>query len=438
MQQQDLFSVARESAAPLADRMRPRTLDEFIGQQHIVGPGRLLRRAIEMDRLQSSIFFGPPGCGKTTLASVIANATGAAFEKLNAVTAGVKDVREIIAQAEDRLSLYAKPTYLLLDECHRWNKAQSDSILPALEKGTLRFIGSTTENPMISMTSAIVSRCRVFQFYPLSTKDIESAVMQALGDGERGLGKYHAELSPEAMEHICRMANGDCRTALNALELAVLTTAPDTDGVIRITQEIAAESVQQKVIALDEQLYYDMLSAFCKSLRGSDADAALAWFARLIYAGMDPRIIARRLIAHASEDIGMANPQAMVQAVSAATALEHIGMPEARLPLTQAILYLCESPKSNAVVMAVDAAMADAASTFDEPVPVHLRDTSYSGAKTLGAGKGYKYPHDFPGHFVQQDYLPPSLKNKRYYQPSDQGSEAAIRENHKKRGKISE
>lgn len=438
MQQQDLFSAARKNAAPLADRMRPRTLDEFIGQQHIVGPGRLLRRAIEMDRLQSSIFFGPPGCGKTTLASVIANATGAAFEKLNAVTAGVKDVREIIAQAEDRLSLYGKSTYLLLDECHRWNKAQSDSILPALEKGTLRFIGSTTENPMISMTGAIVSRCRVFQFYPLSTKDIESAVRQALFDSERGLGKYHAELSPEAMEHICRMANGDCRTALNALELAVLTTAPDTDGVIRITQEIAAESVQQKVIALDEQLYYDMLSAFCKSLRGSDADAALAWFARLIYAGMDPRIIARRLIAHASEDIGMANPQAMVQAVSAATALEHIGMPEARLPLTQAILYLCESPKSNAVVMAVDAAMADAASTFDEPVPVHLRDTSYSGAKTLGAGKGYKYPHDFPGHYVEQDYLPPSLKNKRYYQPSDQGSESAIRENHKKRGKISE
>ena len=435
MLQQDLFCAARESAAPLADRMRPRTLDEFIGQQHIVGQGRLLRRAIEMDRLQSSIFFGPPGTGKTTLASIVANATGAAFEKLNAVTAGVKDVREIISQAQDRLSLYGKPTYLLLDECHRWNKAQSDSILPALEKGTLRFIGSTTENPMISMTGAIVSRCRVFQFYPLSTADIEQAVQHALLDTERGLRKMHIALAPEALEHICRMANGDCRAALNALELAALTTAPDEAGVIEITLEIAVESMQQKVIALDEQLYYDMLSAFCKSLRGSDADAALAWFSRLVYAGMDPRIIARRLIAHASEDVGMANPQAMVQAVSAATALEHIGMPEARLPLTQAILYLCESPKSNSVVMAVDAAMADAKTTFDEPVPIHLRDTSYSGAKIIGAGTGYKYPHDYPGHYVAQDYLPPSLKNRWYYAPSDQGSEAAIRENHKKRGK---
>ncbi len=435
MVQQDLFSVKREAAAPLADRMRPRTLDEFIGQQHIVGKGRLLRRAIEMDRLQSSIFFGPPGTGKTTLASIVANATGAAFEKLNAVTAGVKDVREIIAQAEDRLSLYGKPTFLLLDECHRWNKAQSDSILPALEKGTLRFIGSTTENPMISMTGAIVSRCRVFQFYPLSTADIEQAVQNALADTERGLGKLNISLAPEALEHICRMANGDCRAALNALELAAMTTKPDETGLIDITLEIAVESMQQKVIALDEQLFYDMLSAFCKSLRGSDADAALAWFSRLIYAGMDPRIIARRLIAHASEDVGMANPQAMVQAVSAATALEHIGMPEARLPLTQAILYICECPKSNSVVMAVDAAMADAKTTFDEPVPIHLRDTSYSGAKIIGAGTGYKYPHDFPGHYVEQDYLPPSLKNRRYYQPSDQGSEAAIRENHKKRGK---
>lgn len=436
--QQDLFSSRRDAAAPLADRMRPRTLDEFIGQQHIVGKGRLLRRAIEMDRLQSSIFFGPPGTGKTTLASIIANATGAAFEKLNAVTAGVKDVREIITQAEDRLSLYGKPTYLLLDECHRWNKAQSDSILPALEKGTLRFIGSTTENPMISMTGAIVSRCRVFQFYPLSTADIEQAVQNALSDKEHGLGNMNITLAPEALEHICRMANGDCRAALNALELAAMTTKPDEAGVIAITLEIAVESMQQKVIALDEQLYYDMLSAFCKSLRGSDADAALAWFSRLIYAGMDPRIIARRLIAHASEDVGMANPQAMVQAVSAATALEHIGMPEARLPLTQAILYICECPKSNSVVMAVDAAMADAKATFDEPVPIHLRDTSYSGAKIIGAGTGYKYPHDFPGHYVEQDYLPPSLKNKRYYQPSDQGSEAAIRENHKKRGKYKE
>ena len=433
--QQDLFSQSRANNAPLADRMRPRTLDEFIGQAHIVGPGRLLRRAIEMDRLSSSIFFGPPGCGKTTLAAVIANVTGAAFAKLNAVTAGVKDVREIIKAAEDRLSLYGAPTYLLLDECHRWNKAQSDSILPALESGVIRFIGSTTENPMISMTSAIVSRCRLFQFYPLSVEDVHKALVNALQDQQRGLGNFHAKVEEEALEHLSRIANGDCRTALNALELAVSTTPAGEDGIIHITQEIAAESIQQKVIPCDDQLFYDMLSAFCKSLRGSDADAALAWFSRLIYAGVDPRIIARRLIAHASEDIGMANPQAMVQAVSAAQALELIGMPEARLPLTQAILFLCESPKSNAVVMAVDAAFADAKDHFDEPVPIHLRDTAYYGAQKLGHGVGYKYPHDYPGHWVEQDYLPPSLKGKRYYQPSDQGTEAKIKESRKHRGK---
>lgn len=433
--QQDLFSVTRQSAAPLADRMRPRTIDEFIGQQHIVGPGKLLRRAIELDQLQSSIFFGPPGCGKTTLAHVIANATGAAFEKLNAVTAGVKDVREIIEQAENRLSLYQKPTYLLLDECHRWNKTQSDSILPALEKGIIRFIGSTTENPMIAMTSAIVSRCRVFQFYPLTSSDVERAILAALGDNERGLGKYKAELTPEAMEHICRMANGDCRAALNAIELAVLTTVPGEDRKVVITQEIAAESVQQKIIACDEQLFYDMLSAFCKSLRGSDSDAAIAWFARLIYAGVDPRIIARRLIAHASEDIGLADENAMVQAVTAANALQHIGLPEARLPLIQAIIYLCEAPKSNAVVTAMGKAFADAETIYDEPVPVYLRDTSYKGAATLGAGKNYLYPHDFPGHWVAQDYMPPSLKGKKYYVPSDEGNEIEIVKRREKRTK---
>ncbi len=428
MQQQDLFGAARQKSAPLADRMRPRTLDEFIGQQHIVGKGKLLRRAIELDRLQSSIFFGPPGCGKTTLAAVVANATGAAFEKLNAVTAGVKDVREIIKAAEDRLALYGQPTYLLLDECHRWNKAQSDSILPALEQGVIRFIGSTTENPMLAMTGAIVSRCRVFEFYPLSTEDVKKAVRAALKDEERGLGKYPADVDEDALDAFALIANGDCRSALNGIELAVLTTPPDEKGRIHITREIAAESMQAKIVKCDEQQYYDMLSAFCKSLRGSDSDAALAWFARLIYAGVDPRIIARRVIAHASEDVGLANPQAMVQAVAAAEALEKIGMPEARLSLAQAIIFVCESPKSNAVVMAVDAAFSDAAHTYDEPVPIHLRDTSYSGAKKLGHGVGYKYPHDFPGHYVEQEYMPPSMKSKRYYVPSDQGTEARIRQ----------
>ena len=324
-----------------------------------------------------------------------------------------------------------------MDECHRWSKTQSDSILPALESGVIRFIGSTTENPMVSMTGAVVSRCRLFQFYPLTIEDVEQAMRNALEDRERGLGNYNVEIEPEAFEHIARIANGDARSALNALELAVLTTPPQ-DGVIRIDREIAAESVQQKVVKCDDQQFYDMLSAFCKSLRGGDSDAALAWFARLIYAGVDPRIIARRLIAHASEDIGLANPQAMVQAVSAATALEHIGMPEAKLPLAQAIIFLCESPKSNSVVMAVDAAFADAKDVPDAPVPIHLRDTAFRGAEKLGHGKGYKYPHDYPGHVVAQEYMPPSVKGRRYYVPGELGNEAKIRQNHIRNGKIKE
>ncbi len=433
---EDLFQNHIEVNAPLADRMRPRTLDEFIGQRHIVGEGKLLRRAILTDRLQSSIFFGPPGTGKTTLAAIVANATGGAFVKLNAVTAGVKELRVIVDEAERRLKLYRQPTYLLLDECHRWNKTQSDSLLPALEKGIIRFIGSTTENPMISMTSAIVSRCRVFQFYPLTNEDVEQAVQNAVLDEERGFGKLNVVLEDEALHTISAIANGDCRNALNALELAVLTTSPDEAGEIRVTREIAAESSQKKVIKCDEQLFYDMLSAFCKSLRGGDSDAAIAWFSRLLYAGVDPRIIARRLIAHASEDVGLANPQAMVQAVAAADALEHIGLPEARLSLVQAIIFICESPKSNSVVVALSEAAADAEESFDEPVPVYLRDTSYSGAGKLGHGKGYLYPHDYPGHWVKQDYMPPSLKGRRYYLPSEQGQEAKIRENHEKREKL--
>ena len=286
---------------------------------------------------------------------------------------------------------------------------------------------------MIAMTSAIVSRCRVFQFYPLSTEDVKEALRAALTDAERGFGDRKVRMDGDALELIAAVANGDCRNALNALELAVLTTAPEADGTIHITRDVAAESSQRKVIKCDEQLYYDMLSAFCKSLRGSDADAALAWFARMIYAGVDPRIIARRLIAHASEDIGLANPQAMVQAVTAADALEHIGMPEAGLSLSQAIIFLCESPKSNSVVLARDAAFADAEQSYDEPVPIYLRDTAYRGAKQLGHGVGYKYPHDYPGHWVAQEYMPPSLRGRRYYTPSGLGSEAKILENHIRR-----
>ena len=434
----DLFSAQASRRAPLADRMRPRTLDEFIGQEHIVGKGRLLRRAIETDTLTSSIFFGPPGCGKTTLASVIAAHTGAKIAKLNAVTAGVKEVRAVIEQAEKDLKLYGTPTYLLLDECHRWSKTQSDSILPALESGIVRFIGSTTENPMVSMTGAVVSRCRLFQFYPLTIQDVEKAMRAALADKERGLGTLNIKIDDDAFEHIAATANGDARSALNALELAALTTAPDEEGCIHIDAAVAAESVQKKVVNVDDEQFYNMLSAFCKSLRGGDSDAAIAWFARLVYAGVDPRVICRRLIAHASEDVGLANPQAMTQAVAAAQALELIGMPEARLSITQAIIFICESPKSNSVVMAMDAAFADAERIPDQPVPMHLRDTAYKGADKLGNGKGYKYPHDYPGHVVQQEYMPPSVKGRRYYIPGELGNERKIRQNHIRNGKIEE
>lgn len=431
---QDLFSGQDLALSPLADRMRPRTLDEFIGQQHIVGPGRLLRRAIEADRMTSSIFYGPPGCGKTTLVSIIAGTTHAAFVQLNAVTSGVADVRKVIKEAQDRRALYGQTTYLLLDECHRWSKAQSDSILPAIERGVVRFIGSTTENPLVAMTPAIVSRCRIFQFEPLSEEDVLLAMSRALSDRERGFGGKNVALDADAARHIARIANGDVRSALGALELAVLTTPPGEDGAIHVTLPVAEESIQKPVIRCDESLYYDMLSAFCKSLRGSDADAALAWFARLLYAGVDPRLIARRIIAHASEDVGLSNPLAMLQAVAASQALEAVGLPEARLSLAQAIIAVCESPKSNAVVMALDQAVADAQQGGFGPVPVHLRDTHYAGHERVGSGAQYKYPHDYPGHWVQQEYMPPEVRGRRYYVPSDQGQEAKLRERRKARG----
>ena len=427
----DLFSM--EESAPLADRMRPRDLSEFIGQEHLVGPGRLLRRAIEADRLTSSIFFGPPGCGKTTLASIIAGATKAAFVQLNAVTSGVSDVRDVIKSAQERRTLYGQPTYLLLDECHRWSKAQSDSILPAIERGTIRFIGSTTENPMIAMTPAIVSRCRVFQFQPLNEGHVITAMKRALADKERGYGSLNVRMDEDALKHIARIAGGDTRAALGAVELAVLTTPADENGVIHVDLAVAEESIQKPMLRCDESLYYDMLSAFCKSLRGSDSDAALAWFARLIYAGVDPRIICRRVIAHASEDVGQANPMVMLQAQAAAADLEFVGMPEARLPIAQAIIALCESPKSNSVCAAVDAAMADAEKGGYGPVPVHLRDTHYAGHDRIGSGDGYKYPHDFPGHWVKQEYMPPEVRGKKYYKPTEMGHEATILKNQQAR-----
>ena len=431
----DLFSFAARPLAPLADRMRPRTLDEFIGQDHIVAPGRLLRRAIEADRLTSSIFWGPPGCGKTTLGSIIAGRTRAAFVKLNAVTTGVAEVREVLKAAEDRQKLYGQPTFLMLDECHRWSKAQSDSILPAIERGVIRFIGSTTENPMIAMTPAIVSRCRLFHFEPLTREDVLKALRAALRDPERGYGDRDLRVDGDALQHIAQVAGGDARAALNALELAALTTPMEADGSTHITLSVAEESIQSRALPMDESLFYDMLSAFCKSLRGSDSDAALAWFARMTAAGVDPRIIARRVIVHASEDVGLANPLAMLQAEAALRAVETVGMPEARLPLAQAIIAVCESPKSNSVTTAVEAAFAEAEQGSVE-VPLHLRDTHYKGADRLGFGIGYQYPHDFPGHYVEQQYAPPGTTGLPFYIPSEQGFENEIRALRSKRGKV--
>lgn len=431
---EDLFSASTRSLAPLADRMRPKTLDDFIGQGHIVGKGKLLRRAIEADRLTSSIFWGPPGCGKTTLASIIAESTQAAFVKLNAVTSGVADVREVLKDAQERLSLYGQPTFLLLDECHRWSKAQSDSILPAIEQGVIRFIGSTTENPMIAMTPAIVSRCRLFHFEPLSCEEVKCAVLNAIADPVNGYGDQEVLIDDDALEHIAQVANGDVRSALNALELAVLTTPMEADGSTHVTLPVAEESIQSRVLQMDESMYYDMLSAFCKSLRGSDSDAALAWFARMNHAGVDPRIIVRRVIAHASEDVGLANPMAMLQAVAAMQALENIGMPEAKLSIAQAIIAVCESPKSNSVVMAIDRAMEDAERGGYQSVPIHLRDTHYKGAAQLGFGEDYKYAHDYPGHYVKQQYAPLEAQGMPYYTPSEQGFEKEIRALRESRG----
>ncbi|HOV69782.1 MAG TPA: replication-associated recombination protein A, partial [Clostridia bacterium] len=395
--------------------------------------GKLLRRAIQADKLESSIFYGPPGCGKTSLAYIIANTSGAEFVKLNAVSAGVAEVREVITDAERRKRMYGKTTYILLDECHRWNKAQSDSVLPALEKGTIRLIGSTTENPFISMTPAFLSRCRIFEFKKLTKENIITALKRALADNKRGFGAMNVIVHDECLEHWASVANGDVRSALNALELAVLTTNPNSNGEIVIDLTIAEEAIQKPVLACDETQYYDMLSAFCKSLRGSDADAALAWAAKLIAVGMDPRIIVRRIIAHSSEDVGLADPQALVQAISAYHAVEAIGMPECLLAISQAIIYVCEAPKSNSV-LAIHSAMEDA-QKYDYVVPRHLSDSSYKGHERLDRGIGYIYPHDFPGHYVQQEYMPPAVAGKKYYIPGELGFEKEIRKRRADRGK---
>ncbi|MBQ2714082.1 MAG: replication-associated recombination protein A [Clostridia bacterium] len=415
-----LFDTFTTELAPLAERMRPTKLEEFVGQSHVVGQGTLLRRAVIADRLGSCIFYGPPGTGKTTLANIIAKSTNSAFVKLNAVSSGVSDAKAVIDEAKRRLEVSGKKTYLLLDECHRWNKAQSDSVLAAIEQGYIIFIGSTTENPFASMTRAIVSRCRVFEFKPLSIDDVLSGLKRAIIDSEKGLGRYRVEIDDEALYHIAFISSGDMRTALNALELAVLTTDPDSDGIIKIDVKIAEQSIQKKSMGVNESLFYDMLSAFCKSLRGSDPDAALFWASRLIESGCDPMVVARRLVVHSAEDVGMADPNALNISTSAMYALEKIGMPEGMIPLTEAIIYVCEAEKSNAVVLAMDGAKDAVKRVKDDTVPVALRVKAY---KDKEAEKGeYLYPHNFGG-YVKQQYLPDELKDEEFYVPSNNGLE---------------
>lgn len=428
----DLFDLQNnvEKMAPLAERMRPRTLDEFLGQGRIVGEGSLLRRAISADKLGSCIFYGPPGTGKTTLANIIAENTNANFVKLNAVTSGVADAKKVIDEARDLLRMYGKRTYLLLDECHRWNKAQSDSVLQAIEQGYIIFIGSTTENPYVSMTRAIVSRCRIFNFSRLTEQDILKGLERAVKDKERGLGNMNLIVSDEALHHIAWASGGDMRTALNALELAALTTHAGEDGVIKVGKEEAEQSIQQKALSMTEDMYYDMISAFIKSMRGSDSNAALYWAERLIEAGCDPMLIGRRIMIHACEDVGMADPNAIVVATSCVQAFERIGLPEGRIPLAEGIIYVSEAPKSNKVVEALGGADNAVKTIKHETVPLYLRDPNYKGNEEKVSG--YKYPHDYGG-WVKQQYLPDEIKDAKFYEPTENGFEKVIKERQDKR-----
>lgn len=406
---------------PLAERMRARNLDEFIGQTHIVGKDSLIRRALQVNRLGSCIFYGPPGVGKTTLAYIVADKLKLSYVKLNAVSSGVADAKKVIESAKSNFELTGKSTILILDECHRWSKAQSDCVLEAVERGYITFIGTTTENPHISMTPAIVSRCRVFKFLPLTVADLKDAILMAIKDKERGFGKLKINIDVDALNHFAMFANGDLRSCYNALELAVSTTKPGKDDTINITKLVASQCIQQPVISVDENTYYDMLSAFCKSLRGSDTDAALYYAFRLIEAGCDPLLICRRLIAHASEDVGMADSNASLMAMVAMNAVKNLGVPEGEIPLAHAIIYVCEAEKSNSVVVAMNMAKQDASQNPDDNVPEHLKNYHYEVENV----PKYKYPHDFGG-YVKQQYLPDKLKDRRYYTPSKNGKEKGM------------
>ncbi len=430
----DLFDYMREQnmekESPLASRMRPVTLDEVVGQQHIIGKDKLLYRAIAADKLGSVIFYGPPGTGKTTLAKVIANTTSARFTQMNATAAGKKDMEEVVAQAKNDNGMYGQKTILFIDEIHRFNKGQQDYLLPFVEDGTITLIGATTENPYFEVNGALLSRSIIFELKPLSREDIRTLLLRAVNDREKGMGSYNGVIAEDALEFLADVANGDARAALTAIELGILTTPRGADGKIHITLEVAAECIQKRVVRYDKSgdNHYDTISAFIKSMRGSDPDAAVYYLARMLYAGEDIRFISRRIMICASEDVGNADPNALTVAVSAAQAVERVGMPEAALILSQAVTYVASAPKSNAANVAIERAMEAVKNTLTAPVPVHLQDAHYKGAAALGHGAGYAYAHLYPNHYVKQQYLPEGLTGERFYEPTEQGYEKQMKE----------
>lgn len=429
----DLFDYMREQnqekESPLASRLRPVKLEEVVGQQHIIGKDRLLYRAIKADKLSSVIFYGPPGTGKTTLAKVIANTTSAEFTQINATSAGKKDMEEVVQQAKNNQGMYGKKTILFIDEIHRFNKGQQDYLLPFVEDGTIILIGATTENPYFEVNGALLSRSVIFELKPLTKEDIKMILTRAVTDREKGMGSYEAVLEEEALEFLADVSNGDARAALTAIELGVLTTPRSEDGKIHITLEVAQECIQKRVLRYDKtgDNHYDTISAFIKSMRGSDPDAAVYYLARMLYAGEDIKFIARRIMICASEDVGNADPNALTVAVSAAQAVERVGMPEAQIILAQAVTYIASAPKSNASCLAVFDAMETVKNTKTAPIPVHLQDAHYKGAGKLGHGAGYLYAHDYPNHYVKQQYLPDGLTDCHFYEPTENGYEKKIK-----------
>ena len=430
----DLFDYARDvntkKESPLASRLRPKTLDEVVGQEHIIAKDKLLYRAIKADKISSVIFYGPPGTGKTTLAKVIANTTSSKFTQLNATVSGKKDMQDVVAKAKDELAMTGKKTILFIDEIHRFNKSQQDYLLPFVEDGTVILIGATTENPYFEVNRALISRSIVFELYPLSEENIKTLIRRAVEDEEYGMGSYNVTIDDESVDFLANIANGDARTALNAIELGVLTTDPSEDGKIHITMDVAEECIQKRALKYDKDgdNHYDTISAFIKSMRGSDPDAVVYYLAKMLAAGESIDFIARRIMICAAEDVGMANPNALVVATSAAEAVRQIGMPEARIILAEAAVYVAMSPKSNASYMAIERAIAEVENNVQARVPAHLQDAHYSGHDDLGHGVGYKYAHDYPNHWVDQQYLPDEIKDKKFYEPGDLGVEKELKD----------